>query len=637
MSDAREVLQHAFGFLGYREGQEAVVDRLLAGKSVLAVFPTGGGKSLCYQLPALLLDGLTLVVSPLIALMKDQLDFLAAHHVPAARLDSSLTADEARTTYRRLHEGQLKLLYISPERLANERFLQTLRTLKLAMLAVDEAHCVSEWGHNFRPDYLKLAKLAKELNIGRVLALTATAPPSVASDIAAAFGVLPADVVRTGFYRPNLTLRLSPCRAGEAAMLLRRRLDQRPKGATIIYVTLQRTAEEVARALSAKGLHARAYHAGLDAEVRHEIQDWFMASPDAIVVATIAFGMGIDKADIRYVYHYNLSKSLESYAQEIGRAGRDGHESICEAFVCPEDRIALENFTYGDTPTPQAVTALVQSLVKRGPAFDVTIYDLANEYDIRPLVVETLLTYLELEGVLASTGPFFREYKFQPLHPSADILAKFDAPRAEFLGKLFRQAKKARTWFDLDVSAAAAALKESRGRIVAALNYLEEQGDMTLKVTGASVGYRLVKQPADAAKLGARLAERFVERERRDIERLDAVQALSQHKGCWSHKLATYFGDTPGTDCGHCGWCLGDRPGPLPPPTWPTVGQAERALVRTLRAELHDALATPRQMARFLCGLSSPATSKAKLTKHAAFGRLAAVPFAEVLRLTVKT
>ncbi|MFO0810795.1 MAG: ATP-dependent DNA helicase RecQ [Gemmataceae bacterium] len=634
MSDVREVLQHTFGFLGFREGQQAVIERLLAGHSVLAVFPTGGGKSLCYQLPAMLLDGLTLVVSPLIALMKDQLDFLTARHVPAARLDSTLTADEARAVYRRLHAGQLKLLYVSPERLANERFLQTLRALKIAMLAVDEAHCVSEWGHNFRPDYLKLGQLARELNVGRILALTATAPPSVADDIARAFAVKPADQVRTGFYRPNLTLRLTPCRPGEAAMLLRRRLDDRPRGATIVYVTLQRTAEEVAWMLTSKGTPARAYHAGLDAEVRHQIQDWFMESSNAVVVATIAFGMGIDKSNIRYVYHFNLPKSLENYGQEVGRAGRDGLESVCEAFICPEDCVALENFTFGDTPTPDAVTALVQSLTKRGPAFDVSTYDLANEYDIRPLVVETLLTYLELEGVIAATGPFFREYKFQPLKPSADILAKFDGPRAEFLGKLFRRAKKAKTWFNLDVPAAAKALGEPRGRIVAALNYLEEQGDLTLKVSGASIGYRLVKPPADAKKLGARLAERFVEREKRDVERLAMVLNLSQHPGCWSRKLAAYFGDPPGTDCGHCGWCQGDRPGPLPPPSWPAIGDAERALVRSLRAEMHDALATPRQMARFLCGLSSPATAKAKLTKHPAFGRLAAMPFAEVLKLT---
>ena len=206
-----DTLRDVFGFDAYRSGQEAVVMRLLGGKSVLAIFPTGAGKSLCYQLPALHLDGLTLVISPLIALMKDQLDFLIAHNVPAARLDSSLTREETLSLYDSLHAGRLKLLYVSPERLGNERFLQTLRRQKISLLAIDEAHCISEWGHNFRPDYLKLARLAQELRVERVLALTATATPGVADAIVKAFGIAEDDVVHTGFYRPHLTVRVTPC------------------------------------------------------------------------------------------------------------------------------------------------------------------------------------------------------------------------------------------------------------------------------------------------------------------------------------------------------------------------------------------------------------------------------------------
>src|SRR5688500_12363055 len=206
---ALDVLAARFGFAAFRPGQEQVVEALLAGRSALAVFPTGAGKSMCYQLPALLLDGVTLVVSPLIALMKDQIDFLVSRGVAAARLDSSIDAEEARRVYRELHGGRLKLLYVAPERMANERFLQTLRQLPIGMMAVDEAHCISEWGHNFRPDYLKLAKVAKDLEVGRVLALTATATPSVAKDIAAAFAVADDAVVRTPFHRPNLTLHVS--------------------------------------------------------------------------------------------------------------------------------------------------------------------------------------------------------------------------------------------------------------------------------------------------------------------------------------------------------------------------------------------------------------------------------------------
>src|SRR3954464_2874792 len=198
-----EMLQSVFGFPAFRDGQEAVVSRLLAGKSVLAIFPTGGGKSLCYQLPALLLDGVTLVVSPLIALMKDQIDFLVSRGVAAARLDSSVGMEEARRVYRELNDGRPTPLSVAPERLANERFLQTLKRLRLGMMAVDEAHCISEWGHNFRPDYIKLANPAEDLGAARALPLTAAATPSVAKDIAGAFGIAADGVVQTGFYRPN--------------------------------------------------------------------------------------------------------------------------------------------------------------------------------------------------------------------------------------------------------------------------------------------------------------------------------------------------------------------------------------------------------------------------------------------------
>ena len=448
MSDPRDVLRETFGFPEFRDGQHAVIERLLSGKSVLAIFPTGGGKSICYQLPALMLDGLTLVVSPLIALMKDQLDFLKKRGVPAARLDSSMSVSEIRDVYLALRAGTLKMLYVSPERLANERFLQTLRSLKIALLAVDEAHCISEWGHNFRPDYLKLAALAKDLHVGRVLGLTATAPPNVAGQIADAFGMDRADIVRTGFYRPNLTLHLTPCRPQEADNLLAKRLAEQPLGATIVYVTLQRTAEDVAKRLRDQGIPAKPYHAGLESELRHTIQDWFMAAPHAVVVATIAFGMGIDKANIRYVYHYNLPKSLENYAQEVGRAGRDGLPSSCEVFVCPQDRIALENFVYGDTPTLEAVRGVVANVLGRGEVFDVSANELATAHDIRPLVVETLLTYLDLLGVLSATGPFYNEYKFQAHRSSAEIFKDFDAKRSEFLKRIFQSRDQGREMAD---------------------------------------------------------------------------------------------------------------------------------------------------------------------------------------------
>jgi ATP-dependent DNA helicase RecQ len=443
------VLHQRFGLKEFRPGQERVIRALLERGGALAVFPTGGGKSLCYQLPALLLDGVTLVVSPLIALMKDQIDALGALGIDAARLDSSLTPDEARAVERRLLAGTLRLLYAAPERFNNERFLELLGRVRIALFAVDEAHCISEWGHNFRPDYLKLADTARALGAERVLALTATATPQVVEDVCASFGIPRECAVVTGFHRPNLFLSSRPTPPAERDRALVEAIRSRPAGPGIVYVTLQKTAERVAQLLADAGLEARAYHAGLGDEVRAQVQEWWKASDRAFVVATIAFGMGIDKADVRYVYHYNLPKGLESYSQEIGRAGRDGLPSTVELLGGLDDVATLENFAYGDTPTEASVRGLVEELLAAGPAFDVSVYDLSSRHDIRQLVVKTALTYLELLGVLRQGTPFYAGYRVRLRVPEAELFDKFAGERRGFVEGIFRAARFGKQWYTL--------------------------------------------------------------------------------------------------------------------------------------------------------------------------------------------
>lgn len=628
--EPRELLRRVFGFDAFREGQRGVIDRLLAGKNVLSVFPTGGGKSLCYELPALIFDGLTVVISPLIALMKDQVEFLASRNVPAARLDSSLDQDEVRAVYDQLRARRLKLLYVSPERLGNERFLHLLERHRISLLAVDEAHCISEWGHNFRPDYLKIARLAKQLGVERVLTLTATATPDVAADIARAFDIADEDIVHTGFYRPNLTLRVTPCAADERRETLLSRIQASPVGPTIVYVTLQRTAEEVAKYLSAAGLDARAYHAGMDADKRNEVQDAFMASDQMIVVATIAFGMGVDKANIRYVYHCNLPKGMESYMQEIGRAGRDGAPSTCELLACADDVIALENFSYGDTPSPEGVAAMLEEILGQGEQFDLSVHELSQRNDMRPLVVQTLLAYLELEDVIRATGPFYTVFKFQARRSSKEILGDFDPPRAAFLAAVLKQARKGRTWLTLDAAEASQAIDEPRERIVKALGYLETRGDLVLQASGLRLGYRRLPSAQDRRALEAMMTERFIRREDSDIARIRRVCEWAEHDGCLTANLLAYFGETREA-CGHCSRCAGEAARPLPATPREPPGKREAAAIRELAKRKHEALAAPRQLARFLCGLASPATSRGRLRGHRCFGMLAATPFAEVL------
>jgi ATP-dependent DNA helicase RecQ len=639
---ALDVLASRFGFDSFRPGQQHVVESLLAGRSALAVFPTGAGKSLCYQLPALLLDGVTVVVSPLIALMKDQIDFLAAQGIDAARLDSSLGLDEVRDVSDRLRAGTLKLLYVAPERFNNERFLAQLGATKIALFAVDEAHCISEWGHNFRPDYLKLAVRARELGAERVLALTATATPAVVADIRAGFGIEGDDTVVTGFYRPNLTLLTTPVHAANRDQRLIDRLRERPPGSTIVYVTLQRTALRIASLLAAAGLPARAYHAGMSAEDRVDVQEWWSGSDRNVVVATIAFGMGIDKADVRYVYHVNLPKGLESYSQEIGRAGRDGAPSICELFACADDVPTLENFAYGDTPTREALAGLLDEVFAHddGEQFAVAEHDLSSRHDVRPLVLKTVLTYLELDGFLQQGTPFYAGYSMRPLTGSLDdVFASFDPARAAFLERVAATGKTGRIWTSIDPEGAAVALGEQRERIIAALGYLEQQGLVELKPSEARQRYTLLSRPDSPDELLDTLTARFEQRERAETVRIQRVVSLVTHDGCQVNELVAYFGEVREAPCGHCSFCLDGAPQRLlasePPPAIETL--ASRSELAALVAMHPDALGTPRQRARFLCGITSPATTRAKLTRGPLFGALATLRFGDVLRWSEAT
>jgi ATP-dependent DNA helicase RecQ len=636
LDDARGLLGERFGLTDFRPGQAEVIGALLAGRSALAVFPTGSGKSLCYQLPALMLDGVTVVVSPLIALMKDQIDALTELGVPAARIDSSLALDELRDVSDRLRRGELRLLYVAPERFNNERFVAQLAGVEIALFAVDEAHCISEWGHNFRPDYLKLAERARELGAARILALTATATPAVVDDICAGFGIERADAIATGAYRPNLTLLMTPVVADERDALLVERIQSRPPGSAIVYVTLQRTALRIAELLAEQGLPARPYHAGMKDEERTAVQEWWAASDSGIVVATIAFGMGIDKSDVRYVYHYNLPKGLESYAQEIGRAGRDGEPSLCELLACPDDVPVLENFAYGDTPSREALTALLDELLAGAPGSELVVaeYDVSTRFDVRPLVLKTLLTYLELEGLLRQATPFYAGYRIRPLGDDdfEVLFGRFDAVRGAFLRRVIAAGKQGRTWVTLAPDDVAAALGEERSRVVSALGYLDDQGLVELQPAEPRQRYGVLAVADDPAGLVETMAARFERRERAEIERVQRVLELVTAHECQVLSLVAYFGEQRSEACGHCSHCLSGAV-ELPPATTLPAPEAvvAPALLAALRAEHPGELGQTRQLARFLCGLSSPATTRARLSRHQSYGALSAHRFARVL------
>jgi ATP-dependent DNA helicase RecQ len=639
-----QLLHERFGFQSFLPGQRNVIEALDRCGRALAVFPTGGGKSVCYQLPALAFEGVTLVVSPLIALMKDQIDWLTRLGISAARLDSSLSSEELGQIGKALERGALRLLYVAPERFQNERFLQLLARLRIALFAIDEAHCISEWGHNFRPEYLKLATIARSVGAERVLALTATATPAVVRDICTAFEIPSDAAIVTGFYRSNLELLIESTEAEERDARLLERLQQRTPGTTIVYVTLQKTAERLAAWLRDAGLPANAYHAGLEPGDRSAIQDQWMASDRGIVVATIAFGMGIDKANVRYVYHYNLPKGLESYSQEIGRAGRDGKPAIVELLACLADVPTLENFAYGDTPTQSALRGVVSEVLERGDSFALHLTELGDRYDVRPLVLRTLLTYLELLGVIRQGTPFYAGYRLRPTLPTTELVAQFKGEPAQFLDALLRSAKRGRSWLSFDPEALATSLGQPRERIIRALEVLEERGYGVLEAS--DVRHRFTRSAAagsagvpDLEQLVVELRSRFERREANEIERIAQVLRLVRTPGCLSNALVAHFGELRSTPCGHCSRCRAPRAAGAEPSEEPVPSDAaeltapDPVVLRELALGHPQALGEARQLARFLCGLTSPATSRARLSRHALFGVLAERRFACVLEL----
>lgn len=334
-----------FGFSTFKGQQEQIIDNLLNGKDIFVLMPTGGGKSLCYQLPALISEGTAIVVSPLIALMKNQVDAvngLSSDDGVAHVLNSSLNKTQTKQVFDDIKSGKTKLLYVAPESLIKDDYLDFLKEVKISFFAIDEAHCISEWGHDFRPEYRNLKQIIDKIADVPVIALTATATPKVQDDIQKTLGMTNALVFKESFNRPNLYYEVCPKINVDKEIV--KFINQHKGKSGIVYCLSRRKVEEFAQLLQVNGINALPYHAGLDQKIRVANQDKFLMEEVDVIVATIAFGMGIDKPDVRFVIHYDFPKSLESYYQETGRAGRDGGEGHCLAFYDPKDIEKLEKF-----------------------------------------------------------------------------------------------------------------------------------------------------------------------------------------------------------------------------------------------------------------------------------------------------
>lgn len=628
----QQTLQSVFGFDSLRPGQQPVIEAVMNGHSAAAIFPTGSGKSLCYQLPATQLPHLTLVISPLLALMKDQLSFLQGRGIAAASIDSSQSREETQQVMAGVKNGHIKILMISVERLKNERFREFIRQIPLSLMVVDEAHCISEWGHNFRPDYLKLPQYQRELNIPQTLLLTATATPAVIEDMQSKFDIASDNITVTGFYRSNLDISVLPCEEENKLTQLSDIIAAAPKLPSIVYVTQQQTAEQVANSLIRLGINAHAYHAGMKSDIREKIQQQFMDSQIDCIVATIAFGMGVDKSDIRRVIHFDLPKSIENYAQEIGRAGRDGQRSECILLGNTSGLTVLENFVYGDTPEPSSINYVLEQIRENTPQWEVMALRLSRDSNIRQLPLKTLLVYLELAKVIEAKYSYFAEYRFKFLQDRSFILNQFQGERRQFIEAIFACSTKAKVWCQVDLEVLWMNYQSERSRVVAALDYFHQNGWIELESKQLTDVYSVLPVTQNQEATSQHLVELFQSKEQKDIERIHTMLNLFQSSDCLSYQLAHYFADhNAPTQCGHCSVCRGQIASfPQPQQEQPELAHLSAWVDEFV--QLSPTAISNAAVTRFLCGISTPIITQLKASKLRGYGSMANVSFEQVLK-----
>ncbi len=603
LDQARAVLRARFGFQEFRPGQERAVESVLAGRDTLVVLPTGGGKSVCYQVPALLLPGITVVVSPLISLMKDQVDALTARGIPATFVNSTLTSGEVVERMNRVARGEVKMLYVAPERFDVGTAAERLRDVGVALLAVDEAHCISEWGHDFRPSYLRVAQVREKLGWPPAVALTATATQHVRGDIVRQLRLESAETIITGFDRQNLRYHVIPTRTDaekDAALI---DVLERHDGVAIVYASTRRSVEKVTRTLENAGVTAAAYHAGLDDAHRHDVQEAFMKESVRAIVATNAFGMGIDKSNVRVVIHHAMPGTLEAYYQEAGRAGRDGRPADVFLLHGFPDRFTHEFFIKGAYPDRQTVERVYERVRGRADHTGAVLLEPGEIAGALPgkvsdREVESSLRLLIQVGAIRS-DPESGGRVFVRLLATADRIKREktgDATHIGLLRALWRAAGDALyegAQVDLD------GLPSSFGGSVGAMPILEVlERSQFLEWHRLGGGDRITnpKRPLSGYPLDWAALDR---RRKAEMQKLEAVQQYAYATGCRRGFVLRYFGDpAAGRDCGGCDNCLGTHDASRRQKAAPVLRPGEKKRARTAtaataRAEAAELIASP--------------------------------------------
>lgn len=592
-----------------RNGQRQLIQLVLGGQNALGVLPTGHGKSLCYQAAAELLGGTSLVISPLIALMRDQCESLRALGISAARFDSTLEPEERAAVLQDTASGQLRILFVAPESLENRELRHTLASADIALMVVDEAHCVSEWGHSFRPDYLKLPALQQELRPHATLALTATATPRVQSDLGQAFGIPEANRVVLPPYRSNITRICRPVVDRMAALLPY--LADAANLPAIIYCRTRKESEWLAGELARLGHPAAYYHAGLPADQREQLQDAFLRNEITVLVATIAFGMGIDKPDVRSVVHWSTPSSPESYLQESGRAGRDGAPCTSLILLHAPDLVEARNRILAAEPDPEGVLRCVRWLIPAGRRV-VSLWELGTTCDVPDDVPTRALMRLQDSVEIESKGSKY--YKVKPLFPISTITDGRDAAECARL-----------RWLDAhregEVEDAALAWDCSYAEAVDYLYECEAAGEWKLTMRQQALClHQLPKAPAaDARSVADELSAAFARRRDADLARQQLVVDMLLAPTCLNQALEEYFMNQNRPACGHCTACLGLT---APLPSAPEPPPYDPAAFCTPDKPMPE-FDRPAQRRRFLLGLLSPGLMARRLWAHPAYATAA--------------
>jgi ATP-dependent DNA helicase RecQ len=549
------VLKEIFGFDSFRPGQEEVIRAVLDGQDTLAVMPTGGGKSLCYQVPALMTEGLTVIVSPLISLMKDQVDSLVQSSVEAvATLHSGLSPEERWEVERRMRTGEIRMLYVAPERLRSLEFVLALRRAGVGLFVVDEAHCISEWGHDFRPDYLFLPRVVRDLGAPPVLALTATATPRVRKDILRSLRMREPKVVVTSFNRPNLTYRVLSAKDKKDKLPLILEIIRSSPPPGIIYGTTRKECEELAASLKRSGVDAEHYHAGMGAAERSSVQERFMTDELAVVVATVAFGMGIDKPNVRFVVHASVPGSLPAYIQESGRAGRDGEPSECVVLYRGADLGRRKRLVTINAAGADEVESFFRALsrVASGGRVHLPPTTLSSLGGVEPDLAGSLLGGLEEAGLITRGYDLWGDVEVRRVDEGPEGL---DGEVREEIARVHAALPGEGT-----VSLPELARRAGVRPVVAqtALFKLMADGVVEAVPRGSLADVRLKKESLDGSSRQTIVA-RLKSRTRAAYDQIRTVETYTTLETCRREHLLRHFGDTQKVaPCAGCDVCLGE-------------------------------------------------------------------------------